>query len=39
MLEVAVTGLKDGSLTYTRNSDGALHVTGRYGGEAVDLSK
>ena len=38
-LEVDVTGLKDGSLTYTRDGEGALHVTGTYGGEAVDLSE
>ncbi|MBI5944908.1 MAG: alpha/beta fold hydrolase [Chloroflexi bacterium] len=38
-LEVNVSGLKDGSLTYTRDSEGALHVTGTYGGEAVDLSE
>lgn len=38
-LEVDVTGLKDGSLTYIRDSEGALHVTGTYGGEAVDLSE
>jgi pimeloyl-ACP methyl ester carboxylesterase len=38
-LEVDVTGLKDGSLTYTRDSEGALHVTGTYGGEVVDLSE
>lgn len=38
-LEVNVSGLKDGSLTYIRDSDGALYVTGTYGGEAVDLSE
>ena len=38
-LEVNVTGLKDGTLTYTRDGEGALHVTGMYGGEAVDLSE
>ena len=38
-LEVDVTGLKDGSLIYTRDGEGALHVTGTYGSEAVDLSE
>jgi pimeloyl-ACP methyl ester carboxylesterase len=38
-LEVDVTGLKDGSLTYTRDSEGTLHVTGTYGGETVDLTE
>jgi hypothetical protein len=38
-LEVNVTGLKDGPLTYTRDGDGNLHVTGTYGGKAVDLSE
>ncbi len=38
-LEVTVTGLKEGSLTYTRDGDGSIHVTGTYGGEAVDLSE
>ncbi len=38
-LEVNISGLKDGSLTYIRDSEGALHVTGTYGGEAVDLSE
>lgn len=38
-LDVAVTGLKDGSLTYIRDNDGTLHVTGTYGGAAVDLSE
>lgn len=38
-LEVDVTGLKDGTLTYTRDGDGVLHVTGTYGDEAVDLSE
>ncbi len=37
--EVDVTGLKDGSLTYTRDSEWAITVTGVYGGEKVDLSK
>jgi pimeloyl-ACP methyl ester carboxylesterase len=39
ILEVDVNGLKDGSLTYTRDGEGTLHVTGTYGGEAVDLSE
>ncbi len=38
-LEVSVTGLKDGSLTYTRDSEGAIHVIGTYGSEAIDLSE
>lgn len=38
-LEMDVTGLKDGSLIYTRDGDGNLHVTGMYGSEAVDLSE
>jgi len=36
--EADVSGLKEGSLTYTRDSDGAISVTGTYGGEEVDLS-
>jgi pimeloyl-ACP methyl ester carboxylesterase len=38
-LEVNVTGIKDGSLTYVRDADWAIHVTGEYGGEAIDLSE
>ena len=38
-LEVNVTGLKEGSLTYTRDSEGVAHVTGLYGGEQIDLSE
>lgn len=38
-LEVNVSGLKDGTLTYTRDSEGVAHVTGTYGGEEVDLSE
>jgi len=38
-LEVAVTGLTDGKLTYTRQSDGVTHVTGQYDGQPVDLSE
>jgi pimeloyl-ACP methyl ester carboxylesterase len=37
--EVDVSGLKEGSLTYTRDSDGAIKVIGTYGGEEVDLSQ
>ncbi len=36
-LEVNVTGLKDGSLTYLRDGDGTVHVTGIYGGETIEL--
>jgi hypothetical protein len=39
ILEVDLSGLKDGSLTYTRDGEGLLHVSGTYGGEAVDLSE
>lgn len=38
-IEVDVTGIKDGSLTYTRDIDYAVRVTGEYGGETVDLSE
>jgi hypothetical protein len=38
-LEVTVTGLKEGDLTYTRDADWALHVAGTYNGEEVDLSE
>ena len=37
-LEVQVTGLKSGTLTYTRDGDGNLHVTGTYGGSEIDLA-
>jgi hypothetical protein len=37
-LEVKVSGLKEGSLTYTRDSDGNKHVTGTYAGQTVDLT-
>jgi hypothetical protein len=37
-LEVAVSGLADGQLTYTRDADWNLQVTGEYAGEQVDLS-
>ncbi|MBK7453661.1 MAG: alpha/beta hydrolase [Anaerolineales bacterium] len=39
MLEVDVTGLRDGSLTYTRDNEGSLHVSGTYGGGTGDLSE
>jgi len=38
-LEVDVSGLKEGSLTYTRDGEGTLHVTGTYAGEEIDLSE
>jgi pimeloyl-ACP methyl ester carboxylesterase len=38
-IEVDVTGLKDGTLTYVRTGDLTFHVTGTYGGEPIDLSK
>ncbi len=38
-LEVNVTGLKDGALTYIQDGEGVIHVTGTYGGQAVDLSE
>ncbi|MBI5950983.1 MAG: alpha/beta fold hydrolase [Chloroflexi bacterium] len=38
-LEVDVSGLNDGSLTYIRDGDGTLHVSGTYGGEAVELAR
>jgi hypothetical protein len=38
-LEVHVSGLKSGALTYTRDGNGSLHVVGTYDGEAVDLSE
>jgi hypothetical protein len=31
--------VKDGELTYSRDADWALHVTGTYDGEEVDLSE
>lgn len=33
-----ITGEKAGALTYTRNADWSLQVTGEYGGEPIDLS-
>jgi hypothetical protein len=38
-LDIAVTGLADGHLVYTRAGDGTLTVTGEYAGSSVDLSK
>jgi pimeloyl-ACP methyl ester carboxylesterase len=38
-LEVDVTGAKEGSLTYTRDAEYALYVTGEYGGETIDISE
>ena len=38
-LDVHVSGLKSGALTYTRDGNGAIHIVGTYGGEAVDLSE
>jgi pimeloyl-ACP methyl ester carboxylesterase len=38
-LEVDVTGLKDGSLVFTRDGNGSVHVTGTYGTETIDLSE
>ncbi len=38
-LDVIVSGLAGGTLSYTRESDGALHVTGTYNGQTVDLSR
>ena len=38
-LEVEVSGLKKGNLTYEYSADGSIRATGEYGGEAVDLSR
>lgn len=38
-LEVSVTGLKDGTLTYIRDAEYAIHVTGEYDGDVIDLSE
>ncbi len=38
-LEVAISGLNDGQLTYTQDADGNSKVTGKYGGEPVDLAR
>jgi pimeloyl-ACP methyl ester carboxylesterase len=37
ILEVDVSGVKNGSLTYTRDGNWSLHVEGTYGGEEIDL--
>ena len=37
-LEVKVTGLKEGSLTYTHDGDGNTHVTGTYAGQTVEVT-
>jgi len=39
MFEVTISGLKDGTLIYTRDADNIAHVTGEFGGERVDLSE
>lgn len=36
-LDVKVSGLKDGQLSYSQGADGNSKVTGEYGGEKVDL--
>jgi pimeloyl-ACP methyl ester carboxylesterase len=38
-LEVTVTGLKEGSLTYVRDAEGSIRVTGTYDGEEIDLAE
>lgn len=38
-LEVNVSGLENGALVYTRDTDWAYHVTGEYGGQPIDLSE
>ncbi len=38
-LSVSVSGRADGNLTYTRQADGSLKVTGVYAGNPVDLVK
>jgi pimeloyl-ACP methyl ester carboxylesterase len=38
-LEVEVTGLKDGSLTYIRDGEGSILVTGTYDGEEIEISE
>jgi hypothetical protein len=37
-LEVDVAGLAEGKLSYTREGDGSIRVTGEYAGEPIDLS-
>ncbi len=36
-LQVTVSGLAEGTLTYTRQDDGSVNVTGEYDGKPVDL--
>jgi pimeloyl-ACP methyl ester carboxylesterase len=38
-LDVSVTGLADGTLTYTRDGGGVRHVTGDYAGQTIDLTE
>jgi len=38
-LEVGVTGLAEGMLSYVRDGDGSIRVTGEYDGQAIDLSE
>lgn len=38
-LQVDVTGLKEGTLTYTRAGDGDYQVSGTYGGEEIDMAE
>jgi pimeloyl-ACP methyl ester carboxylesterase len=38
-IDVSVTGLASGTLTYTRDADYNLAVTGEYDGQTVDLSE
>ena len=36
-LDVNVTGLAEGPLHYLRQSDGSIHVTGKYGDQTINL--
>lgn len=38
-LEVDVTGLKDGTLTYIHDGEGSILVTGMYDGKTIELSE
>lgn len=38
-LEVNVSGLKDGALTFVRDGEGTASVSGTYGGEEMDISE
>jgi hypothetical protein len=38
-LSVTVSGLASGRLTYTRDADGNLFVTGEYDGRQVELGR